>query len=230
MDCVHVVDDDVAIRRSLAALLLTIGVGCEAHAGGEAFFEEFEPEGCAAVLVDVRMPGMSGHQVLARLGERADAPPAVVMSGVSEIDDAVRAMKAGAFDFLEKPLRPSRLLDTVQLAIAAGRQQRHLRRHGEQVRARLGALSPREREVLRLIVAGLANKQIAGQMGLSQRTVEFHRNHVMQKMAADSLAHLVRMVAVCPAVTGAGCCVGATDGGFDDRGCGAEACRTAIVA
>lgn len=226
---VLLVDDDASIRRSVPDLLRTVGLECETYRDGGAFLADADPGAGGPVLLDMRMPGLSGQQVLEALCERPDAPPVVMMSGFGEIEDAVRAMRSGAFDFLEKPIRPSRLLETVQRAVQVQEDRCRRLTQGARVHRRLESLSPREREVLKYIVDGYANKQIAMAMGLSQRTIEFHRNHVMTKMKAGSVAELVRMVVVCPAVKRVcGVDDGAVCGAGEDR-CEGGDCRGALA-
>jgi FixJ family two-component response regulator len=151
-------------------------------------------------VLDVRMPGMSGLDVQTELAQRGAELPTIVVTGHAEVAMAVRAVKAGAIDFIEKPFSDQLLLDRVRQALEIDRQSREVRTRREEARRRLASLSAREREVLGLVVAGKANKEIAAALGLSPKTVEVHRAHVMSKMAADSLAELIRVAILAGAI------------------------------
>jgi two-component system response regulator FixJ len=190
---VHVVDDDAAVRDSLCVLLQSSGFSVHAHASAEAFLAVAEyAAGC--VLTDVRMPAMDGLELQQRLNERGLRLPVIVMTGQGDVLVAVRAMKAGAVDFLEKPVVDALLVDAVGRALAAGRRTLHARSTAAAAARLLADLTPREREVLDLLVAGLPNKAIALQLGASPRTVEVHRAHILDKLHARSLPELVRLV------------------------------------
>jgi len=193
---VHVIDDDEALRESLTFLLRTANIGVKGFASAAAFLDTLPDASLSCVITDVRMPDMSGIDLLRRLKELKIVTPVIVITGHGDVALAVEAMKIGAVDFLEKPFDDEVLLGSVEGA---------LRQHGGQVRreneraeieARLAALSPRERDVLDGLVAGRANKQIAFDLGISPRTVEIYRANLMNKMQAGSLSELVRMALV----------------------------------
>ncbi len=191
---VYVVDDEPAIRDSLALLLRSVGLATRTFEGAQAFLDACAPLPGACLLVDVRMPGMSGLELQEALRARGVGLPVIVLTGHGDIAMAVRAMKAGATDFIEKPYNDQVLIDAVHRALAAARSpQAEPAADRAGIEARLATLSPREREVMQLVVDGRPNKVIATRLGLSTRTVEVHRAKVMEKMAARSLAELVRM-------------------------------------
>lgn len=187
---VYVVDDDAAVRDSLEALLLAEGFQTRTFGSGEDFLKAFDPGEAACVLLDVRMPGTDGLSVLEALGPSRSATPVIVLSGHADVPMAVRAMRAGAEDFIEKPFAAAHLLKHVHGAVARKRRSAQVPRTDED---RFAALTPREREVMEQLVIGLPNKLIAHTLGMSPRTVEIHRSRVMQKTGAESLSHLVRM-------------------------------------
>ncbi|HSX93563.1 MAG TPA: response regulator [Hydrogenophaga sp.] len=189
---VHLIDDDEAVRESLALLIGTVGLRVVAWADPRAFLAGFEREGIGAIVLDVRMPGISGLNVLDTLVAEGVDQPVIMLTGHGTVDMCRRAFKAGAAEFLEKPVDDEALIEALQQAV---RQHVHLRQRTQTDRAareRLQQLSPREREVLALIIEGLSNKGIARALELSPRTVETHRAHVFEKLGADSLAQLVR--------------------------------------
>jgi two-component system response regulator FixJ len=188
---VYVVDDDAAVRDSLEALLASAGFVTEGCGSAAEFLLRFEPSGAACVLLDVRMPGMDGLTLLERLGDDRQGIPVVVMTGHADVPMAVRAIRAGAADFVEKPFAGTELLESVRNAIARAAPRRAAPDSG--LRERFAGLTPREREVMQQMVIGLPSKLIAHRLGMSPRTVEVHRGRVMQKTGADSLSHLVRM-------------------------------------
>jgi two-component system, LuxR family, response regulator FixJ len=191
---VYVVDDDDAVRNSLKLLLKSAGLVAETAASAPEFLNAYEPSNPGCLVLDVRMPGMSGLEMQHELNVRGAMIPVIFITGHGDIPMAVEAMQHGAFDFLQKPFRDSDLLDRVSRALARDAESRARLRHTDRIRERLASLSPREREVLDLVTQGKANKMVAGDLGVSQRTVEIHRAHVMQKMEAGSLAELVRMM------------------------------------
>jgi two-component system response regulator FixJ len=191
---VYVVDDDDAVRNSLRMLLKSAGVHAEASASAQEFLSSYEVSQPGCLVLDVRMPGMSGLEMQHELNLRGATIPVIFITGHGDIPMAVEAMQHGAFDFLQKPFRDQELLDRVQRALVRDADYRSRLRHTDRIRERLASLSPREREVLDLVTQGKANKMVAGDLGVSQRTVEIHRAHVMQKMEAGSLAELVRMM------------------------------------
>ena len=191
---VFVVDDDDAVRNSLRLLLKSAGIATEVAASAQEFLSSYDTSHPGCLVLDVRMPGMSGLEMQHELNMRGAAIPVIFITGHGDIPMAVEAMQHGAFDFLRKPFRDQDLLDRVQRALARDTEYRARLRQTDKIRERLASLSPREREVLDLVSQGKANKMVAGDLGVSQRTVEIHRAHVMQKMDAGSLAELVRMM------------------------------------
>jgi FixJ family two-component response regulator len=191
---VFVVDDDDAVRDSLRMLLKSAGVHAEACGSAQEFLSSYDASQPGCLVLDVRMPGMSGLEMQHELNVRGATIPVIFITGNGDIPMAVEAMQHGAFDFLQKPFRDQDLLDRVQRALTRDTEYRARLRQTDRIRERLASLSPREREVLDLVSQGKANKMVAGDLGVSQRTVEIHRAHVMQKMEAGSLAELVRMM------------------------------------
>jgi FixJ family two-component response regulator len=195
---VFVVDDEPAIRDSLAMLLRSVGLPSRAFPSATAFLDGFEAGTSGCVIADVRMPGMSGLELQEALRARAARLPVIIITGHGDIAMAVRAMKAGAADFIEKPFNEQVLLDAVHRALAQGRADAApAGTNRTEIEARVAALTPREHEVMLLIAEGRPNKVVATRLGLSTRTVEVHRAKVMEKMAARSLAELVRMAIAC---------------------------------
>ena len=190
---VFVVDDDRAMRESLTWLLDSVGLRVRSYANARDFLAEYDPAQPGCLVLDVRMPGMSGLDLQAELASRGAELPTIVITGHAEVSMAVRAVKAGAIDFIEKPFSDQLLLDRVRQALEIDLEAREVRRRREDARRRLATLTAREREVLDLVVAGKANKEIASALGLSTKTVEVHRAHVMSKMCVDSLAELIRI-------------------------------------
>ena len=190
---VHVIDDDEAARQSLTFLLGTSQFVARAHESAKAFLDALPAIESGCIVTDVRMPQMSGIELLRKLKSSGSDLPVIVMTGHGDISLAVEAMKEGAADFLEKPYDDEALLKAVRAAL--DRYTRDAKREAEksQIRERLALLSQREREVLEGLIAGHANKVIAANLEISPRTVEIYRAHVMTKMAADSLSDLVRM-------------------------------------
>ena len=191
---VYIVDDDDAVRSSLRLLLKSVGLPAIAYASAPEFLSAWQPEQPGCVVLDVRMPGMSGLELQHELNRRGAIIPVIFISGHADIPMAVEAIQHGAFDFLQKPFRDQDLIDRVQRALATDAQHRGELAKRELIRERFDSLTPREREVLTLVTQGKANKVMAGDLGVSQRTVEIHRARVMEKMGAASLAQLVRMV------------------------------------
>jgi len=190
---VFVVDDDRAMRESLSWLLDSVGLRVRSYATAADFLAEHDPAQPGCLVLDVRMPGMSGLDLQAELARRGVELPTIVITGHAEVSMAVRAVKAGAIDFIEKPFSDQLLLDRVRQALEIDLEAREVRRRREHARRRLATLTAREREVLNLVVAGKANKEIASALGVSPKTVEVHRAHVMSKMCVDSLAELIRL-------------------------------------
>ena len=190
---VFVVDDDAPMRESLQNLLRSVGLRVEAFASAQEFLRSTRPDVPSCLVLDVRLPGLSGLELQQRLAEGDMAMPIIFITGHGDIPMTVQAMKAGAVEFLTKPFRDQALLDAIQQALARDRAAREQRAQSEELRRRYRSLTPRERDVLALVVTGLLNKQIAGELGTSEASVKVHRQHVMAKMGAGSLAALVRM-------------------------------------
>ncbi len=190
---VFVIDDDRMIRDGLQSLIRSVGLRVETFASAQDFLVAKRPDIPACLVLDVRMPGLSGLDLQLKLRDDGIPIPIIFITGHGDIPMSVRAMKEGAHEFLTKPVRGQDLLDAVQKALASDRALRQERLEANEIRARFESLTPREKEVLELVVAGLLNKQIADQLGMSELTVKTHRAHVMEKTHADSLAHLVRM-------------------------------------
>ena len=190
---VWLVDDEPALRQAIAATLASVGLDVRAYASAQAFLDETDRCRHGCLVTDVRMPGMSGIDLLERLQADATLPAAVVMTLHGDAPTAVRAMKAGAFDFIEKPFRDQLLIDAVHRALLHGEKAAKKRERRQLARAALATLTAREREVFDHIVQGSMNKEMARAMNLSVRTVELHRAHVMNKTGAESLSALVTM-------------------------------------
>jgi FixJ family two-component response regulator len=190
---VFIVDDDDAVRGSLRLLLKASGLPAVALTSAQEFLDTWHPEQPGCLILDVRMPGMSGLELQSELNRRGAIIPVIFISGHGDIPMAVEAIQHGAFDFLSKPFRDQDLIDRVQRAIAVDAENRRALTEKETLRGRYDSLTPREQEVLLLVTQGKANKVMAGDLGVSQRTVEIHRARVMEKMGANSLAQLVRM-------------------------------------
>jgi two-component system, LuxR family, response regulator FixJ len=193
---VHVIDDDEALRDSLTFLLRTANIDVTGHASATAFLEALPKSAPGCIITDVRMPGLSGIDLLKRLKELGIAAPVIVITGHGDVPLAVEAMKFGAVDFLEKPFDDEALLQSVRAALRehAGAAKRQAER--ADIEGRLAVLSPRERDVLDGLVAGHANKKIAFDLGISPRTIEIYRANLMDKMNAGSLSDLVRMALI----------------------------------
>jgi FixJ family two-component response regulator len=190
---VFVIDDDRMIRDGLQSLIRSVGLRVETFASAQDFLGAKRPDTAACLVLDVRMPGLSGLDLQLKLRDDGIPIPVIFITGHGDIPMSVRAMKEGAHEFLTKPVRGQDLLDAVQKALASDRSLRQERREAGEIRARFESLTPREKEVLELVVAGVLNKQIADRLGMSELTVKTHRAHVMEKTQAESLAHLVRM-------------------------------------
>lgn len=190
---VFVIDDDDSIRRSLDSLLRSVGLEVRLYASAAEFMRAVRPDAPSCLVLDVRLPGMSGLTFQQELAKAGIAVPVIFITGHGDVPMTVRAMKAGAADFLTKPFDEQALLDAVESAIAQDRAQRDDATRQAELAQRYRALTEREREVLKHVVAGQANKQIAAELGLSLVTVKVHRGQVMRKMAAKSVAELVRM-------------------------------------
>jgi FixJ family two-component response regulator len=190
---VFVVDDDSPTRESLKNLIRSVGLHVDTFASAQDFLKAKRPDMPGCLVLDVRLKGLSGLDLQKRMAEANIDIPIVFMTGYGDIPMTVQAMKAGAVEFLTKPFRDQELLDAINQALERARKTRQSRASLEELHTRYESLTPREREVMALVVAGLLNKQIAGELGTSETTVKIHRHQVMEKMAADSLADLVRM-------------------------------------
>jgi len=190
---VFVVDDDASVRRSTERLVRPLGFGIQTFASAREFLDNARVERPACLVLDVQMPGLSGLDLQRELEQQGVEIPIIFLTGHGDIPMTVRAMKAGAVEFLTKPVKSRDLLVAIRGAIERGRVSHRAQREVAAQRERYERLTPREREVLPLVVAGLLNKQIAGELATSERTVKFHRAHIMEKMEAGSLADLVRI-------------------------------------
>jgi len=195
-DLVHVIDDDEAVRGSLEFLLRTANMGVRTYDSAVAFLANFESSERGCIVTDVRMPEMSGIELLRRLKDMSIDLPVIVITGHGDISLAVEAMKAGAVDFLEKPFEDNRVLAAIGSALDRNREEGARASERAAIRERMASLSQRERQVLDGLVAGLPNKTIAFDLGISSRTVEVYRANVMTKMEANSLSELVRMAII----------------------------------
>jgi two-component system response regulator FixJ len=190
---VFIVDDDPAIRHAMSLLLRSVGLKPESFATADDFLERFDSYSAECLVLDIRMPGLSGLELQQRLLELGVSIPIIFITGHADVPMAVAAMQKGAFAFIQKPFRDQELLESISEAMISGSRKRRKQETRSAVEARLQTLTRREREVMDLVVAGKPNKVIAFELGVSQRTVEVHRARVMEKMQARSLADLVRM-------------------------------------
>ncbi len=191
---IFVVDDDSAVRDALKLLLRSVGQAVETYGSAQEFLDSYGEDRPGCLVLDIRMPGISGLELQQKLNEKHSILPIIFITGHGDVPMAVEAMQAGAVDFIQKPFRDQDLIDRINQALEKDSSNRAALGERNDIRRRLETLTPREREVLDLVVQGKANKVIAGDLKLSQRTVEIHRARVMEKMQASSLAHLVRMV------------------------------------
>lgn len=193
---VFVVDDDEAVRNSLRMLLKSLGMPAVTHGSAEEFLAGYDPDQSGCLVLDVRMPGMTGPELQQELNRRGAVIPVIFITGHGDVPMAVEAMQHGALDFLQKPFSDKDFIERIQRALSADQRNRALLGEKDQIRARLAMLTPRERQVLERVTLGKSNKVIAWELGVSQRTVEIHRAHLTGKMQATSVAQLVRMMII----------------------------------
>jgi len=193
---VFVVDDDQAMRTSLQWLIESTGMQVKTFESADAFLSNFFPERAGCLLLDVRMPGMSGLELQSYLAREGYQLPVIIITGHGDVGMAVKAMRAGAMDFIEKPFHDEDLLRSIQRALEYDQRQRLSRAARADILARVADLTPREHEVMGMVTDGKANREIAVALGVTPKTVEAHRARVMEKMRAESLAELVRMVLI----------------------------------
>jgi len=191
---VFVVDDDPSVRSSLKFLLSSMGLQVESFDSAETFLQRKPPDAPSCLVLDVRLRGLSGLDFQRELAERNIRIPIVFVTGHGDIPMSVRAMKAGAIEFLTKPYRDQDLLDAVRIALERDRARREQEKEVTDLQQRFDSLTPREQEVFSMVVSGMLNKQIAGQLGTAENTVKVHRSRAMEKMNAQSVADLVRMI------------------------------------
>jgi FixJ family two-component response regulator len=200
---IHLIDDDEAVRASLALLIGTVGLRVQTWADPQIFMDGFERQSIGAIVLDVRMPGISGLTVLDQLVAQGVDQPVIMLTGHGTVELCRRAFKAGATEFLEKPVDDELLLETLQNAVRQHVRSRERHQANLQARTHYAQLSDREREVLGMIVEGLTNKEIGRALGLSPRTVETHRANLFAKLQVESLAHLIRHYAALAAESNA---------------------------
>ncbi len=191
---VFIVDDEEAVRGSIEMLVRSLSLRAETFATAQEFLDDFDAAQPGCIVLDLRMPGMSGLELQQELAAMGATIPIIFITAHGDVPMAVSALKGGAMDFIQKPFRDQDLIDKIQAALGQDAEARTSLADRERVKARIALLTPREREVMELVVAGKANKVIAADLGLSERTVEIHRARVMAKMVADSLPRLVQMV------------------------------------
>lgn len=191
---VYVVDDDLSVREALSSLIRSVGLRVETYPSAAAFLEAERPTGVACLILDVRMPGLSGLELQSRMAQSGPAIPIIFITGHGDIPMAVRAIKAGAVEFLAKPFRDDDLLEAIRHALERDRAGRSEAAELDEIRRKYATLTGREREVIALMVKGMLNKQAAAELGVAEITVKVHRHNIMQKMKVRSLPDLVRMM------------------------------------
>jgi RNA polymerase sigma factor (sigma-70 family) len=191
---VFVVDDDEEVRSALKLLFESVGLPVICYPSAMDYLQQFDASSPGCLVVDIRMPGMSGLDMQEKLAQYPLHPPVIIITGHGDVPMAVRAVQAGAVNFIEKPFRDQILLDSVHRAIEVDAERRGEASRLSDIQDRLDQLTPREREVLDLVISGMRNKNISQQLGITLSTVEAHRSRVMEKMQADSLSHLMRMM------------------------------------
>jgi RNA polymerase sigma factor (sigma-70 family) len=191
---VFIVDDDPSVRSSLKFLISTVGLEVESFDSADSFLHGKPPDAPSCLVLDVRLPGLSGLDFQCELAARNIRIPIVFITGHGDIPMSVRAMKAGAVEFLTKPFRDQDLLDAIRIALERDRARREQEKEVTELKQRFESLTPREREVISMVVSGMLNKQIAGQLGTAENTVKVQRSRAMEKMHAQSLADLIRMI------------------------------------
>jgi len=190
---VYVIDDDASIRETLSSLIRSVGLRVQLFGSGKEFLESSRPDTESCLILDIRLRGMSGLDFQRKLGDSGIAIPIIFITGHGDIRMSVRAMKAGAIEFLTKPFRDQELLDAIHVALEKDGENRQRSAEVAQLESRLASLTPRERQVLPLVVSGLPNKLIAAELGISEAVTKVHRSQLMRKMRADSLPDLVRL-------------------------------------
>jgi two-component system, LuxR family, response regulator FixJ len=190
---VYIVDDDAVVRDALKLLMESVGLQVVAFASAQEYLDQFDADQAGCLIVDVRMPGISGLDLQARLAAERIHPPVIIITGHGDVPMAVRAVQAGAVDFLEKPFNNQAMLDSVHHAIEMDAKRRGESSRLQEIEERYHSLTPREKEVLQLVIEGKRNKNIAYDLDISQSTVEVHRSRVMEKMQARTLSDLMRM-------------------------------------
>jgi FixJ family two-component response regulator len=190
---VYVIDDDASIRETLSSLIRSVGLRVQLFSSAKEFLESSRPDTESCLILDIRLRGMSGLDFQRKLGDTGIAIPIIFITGHGDIRMSVRAMKAGAVEFLTKPFRDQELLDAIHVALEKDGENRQRSAEVAELETRLASLTPRERQVLPLVVSGLPNKLIAAELGISEAVTKVHRSQLMRKMRADSLPHLVRL-------------------------------------
>jgi len=191
--CVYIVDDDQAMRESLEFLVSSVGLEVRTFSSATDFLDRVDAKASGCIVLDVRMPGMSGLDLQEHLSQNRFAMPVIVVTGHADVPMAVRALKSGAYDFIEKPFNDQVLLECIQRAMEEESQTKVKLDRQREIDQRISTLTPRERQVMEMVVSGMANKQVAAELGLGEKTIEVHRKHVMEKMEAGNVADLIRM-------------------------------------